>query len=156
MSDTAAVVGAALAGAVVGGAATGVGAYFVGRTQRRHDARVNLYLDLLPELKTSRTSSFRMGGDGGRSKTAITHEIVRVANVAGGRAISFARALSAAVEAIERPFTDAELKAAPSVGAGSMKRIDRSSEKESLDRAVADLNAWLERKLKGGPKSLFP
>jgi hypothetical protein len=50
MSATAAVFGAALAGAVVGGVATGIGSYFVGRTQRRHDARVSLYIDLLPEL----------------------------------------------------------------------------------------------------------
>jgi hypothetical protein len=155
VSDTGAVLAAALAGAVVGGAATTAGSYLVGRTQRRHGARVTLYLDLLPELRTAKPSSPRSSGDQ-PSRGAVSHDLVRVANVAGGRSISLARSVDDAVKARDRPVTDEERAAAPSVGVGSGKRIDREAEQAALDKAIGDLDGWLERKIKGGWAALLP
>jgi hypothetical protein len=155
MSDTAAVFGAALAGAVVGGAATGVGSYFVGRTQRRHEARVSLYLDLLPALRTA--PSRQRSVEPERTRMAVTHDVVRIANVAGGRAVGLAKALDAAVEALDRPATDEQRAAALAADPMSPERfIDRSVDRETLDRAIDDFDAWLERKAKGGLASLRP
>ena len=148
------VLGAALAGAVVGGAATGVGSYLVGRTQRRHDAQVSLYLDLLPELRTA--SNRPMLHNDRRTRGAVSQDIVRIATVAGSRAITLARSVDEAVTARERPVTNEEREAARPVGAGSAKVIDRKAEQEALERAISNLDAWLERKIKGGWAALWP
>ena len=149
------VLGAALAGAVVGGAATGVGSYMVGRTQRRHDARVSLYLDLLPELRTESNRPTHSHDDG-RTSDAISLEIGRISTVAGSRAITLARSVHEAMIARERPLTKEELEAARPIGAGSMKRIDRSAEWEALEGAISNFDVWLERKIKGGWAALRP
>lgn len=147
MSDTAAVFGAALAGAVVGGAATGIGSYFVGQTDRRHAARVSLYLDLLLELRVA--PPWVRGDSGKRSRTDVTHDIVRIANVAGGRAVGLATAVREAVEARDRPSSDEEREAALSAPARSPERvIDRTAEAEACKRAIDNFDTWLERKVR--------
>src|SRR5262249_24017457 len=52
MADTAWVAfGAAIAGATFGGAVTAVAAYAFGGSDKRHEARTRIYLDLLPEFR---------------------------------------------------------------------------------------------------------
>jgi hypothetical protein len=154
MSDATVVFGAALAGAVVGSTVSGAATYLGGRTERQNSARAVLYRDLLPELRRAPISARTDAPE--RTKSVIAHDVVRNATLAGGRAFTLAVAVQDKVEARAQPSTPEEMETAPTIGAGTARRIDRSAESADLEAAIGTFEAWLGRKLGGGLAALRP
>jgi hypothetical protein len=135
MADTAWVAfGAAMAGAVIGSAATAVAAYAASATERRHNARAKIYLELLPE--------FRVAGPPNASN--VLDEIVRTAVVSGPRCIRRALNMRRAFDRMERPQAASDpVLTSP----GGTEYVDRRAEREELDQVIAELDAWLRGRL---------
>lgn len=138
MTDTALIAfGSALGGAIVGGAATAYGSYLVATVDRRHNARANIYLDLLPAVR-------KFAGRDQPSRQEVSSDIRRVAVVAGRRSVRFATQLDAALKAVSRPRTpDDPVKSYP--GGGTF--ADRDAEEAEVTRLVKEFNRYLERRL---------
>ena len=124
---------AALAGAGVGGIATYLGSLSLGRRELRRTARITLYLQLLPEIRTSTHGWHSPGGSSDRESWEIVADIRRNALLAGRK-----------VEALAEPLCDSWTAA---VGAWARDKAAMEENSTAARRADEVLDRYLASKI---------